>query len=93
MRAKGKIMVFRIPTPVTKFRSIVFSFWKKSLDIVGILLKEKGVPHLRVDGTLPLGLRKRVLDEFQIAAQGMVLLMTLGTGAIGLVTQLKESIV
>ncbi|KAG8533004.1 uncharacterized protein KY384_001786 [Bacidia gigantensis] len=64
-------------------KSIVFSFWKKSLDIIGIMLTMKHIPHLRVDGALPFSQRKRVLHEFQGAGQGMVLLMTLGTGAIG----------
>ena len=63
--------------------SIVFSFWKKSLDIVGVMLAEKKFAYLRVDGTLPFGQRKRILAQFQAAEQGMVLLMTLGTGAIG----------
>lgn len=63
--------------------SIVFSFWKKSLDIVGSMFDDKHIPYLRVDGTLPHSQRKRVLMQFQAADQGMVLLMTLGTGAVG----------
>ena len=67
----------------TDRNSIVFSFWKKSLDIVGTMLTFKDLAYLRVDGTLPHGQRKRVLSKFQGAEQGMVLLMTLGTGAMG----------
>jgi SWI/SNF-related matrix-associated actin-dependent regulator of chromatin subfamily A3 len=67
----------------TDLSSIVFSSWKKSLDIVGAMFDDKHIPYLRVDGTLPHSQRKRVLTQFQIADQGMVLLMTLGTGAVG----------
>ena len=47
------------------------------------MLAEQRIAYLRVDGTLPFGQRKRILSQFQSAQQGMVLLMTLGTGAIG----------
>lgn len=47
------------------------------------MFDDKHIPYLRVDGTLPHSQRKRVLTQFQIADQGMVLLMTLGTGAVG----------
>jgi len=63
--------------------SVVFSFWKKSLDIVGCLLKAKNIPYLRVDGSLLFSKRKIVLDQFQERRDVPVLLMTLGTGAVG----------
>ncbi|KAK5241245.1 hypothetical protein LTS06_012174, partial [Exophiala xenobiotica] len=62
---------------------IVFSFWKKSLNIVGSLLDKESLPYMRVDGSVSLNQRKRILAQFQAAEQGMVLLMTLGTGAVG----------
>lgn len=65
------------------FCSIVFSFWKRSLDLVGKLLDKHGIQYLRLDGTLPFSRRKNVLSEFQVSQAGMVLLMTLGTGAVG----------
>jgi SNF2 family DNA or RNA helicase len=61
----------------------VFSFWKKSLDIVGSLLDKQSLPYMRVDGSISLNQRKSILAQFQAAEQGMVLLMTLGTGAVG----------
>lgn len=63
--------------------SIVFSFWKKSLDLVDAMLDRKGIPHLRVDGSVPFGHRKLVLKLFQESHQGLVLLMTFGVGAVG----------
>ncbi|KAK5050382.1 hypothetical protein LTR84_003663 [Exophiala bonariae] len=65
-------------------KSIVFSFWKKTLDIVGALLDKQSLPYMRIDGSVPLAQRKQILAQFQTAEQGMVLLMTLGTGAVGL---------
>ena len=55
------------------------------------MLAEKRVAYLRVDGTLPIGQRKRILTQFQAAEQGMVLLMTLGTGAIGYVLAIDSA--
>ena len=63
--------------------SIVFSFWKKSLDIVDAMLSTKGISHLRVDGSVPFGQRKLILQQFQNSDADMVLLMTLGVGAVG----------
>jgi SWI/SNF-related matrix-associated actin-dependent regulator of chromatin subfamily A3 len=63
--------------------SVVFSFWKRSLDIAGALLTAKGIPFLRVDGSLPFSKRKTMLDQFQDQNDITVLLMTLGTGAVG----------
>jgi hypothetical protein len=71
----------------TKFR-IIFSFWKKSLDLVGELFTANGIQYLRVDGSLSLGRRKTVLSEFQVNPEIRVLVMTLGTGAIGWVVSL-----
>ena len=63
--------------------SIVFSYWRRSLDVVGALLTDKQIPYLRVDGTTPSAERREVLDMFQKQADVPVLLMTLGTGAVG----------
>jgi SWI/SNF-related matrix-associated actin-dependent regulator of chromatin subfamily A3 len=43
----------------------------------------KGIPFLRIDGSLPFGKRKTILDQFQDQSDISVLLMTLGTGAVG----------
>ena len=68
---------------MSKRASIVFSFWKTSIDMVDAMLDRKGIPHLRVDGSVPFGQRKFVLKQFQESDQGMVLLMTFGVGAVG----------
>ncbi|KAL2206931.1 hypothetical protein CC79DRAFT_1398786 [Sarocladium strictum] len=65
-------------------KCVVFSFWKRSLDIVSSALFEKGIQHLRVDGDITARKRNRVLKDFQIRSDFKVLLMTFSTGAVGL---------
>ncbi|KAH8892451.1 hypothetical protein GQ53DRAFT_861762 [Thozetella sp. PMI_491] len=65
-------------------KSIVFSFWKKTLDIVQDMLVNQGVSFCRVDGSLSPSKRRTVLKRFQENPSISVLLMTLGTGAVGL---------
>ncbi|KAF2726768.1 hypothetical protein EJ04DRAFT_539274 [Polyplosphaeria fusca] len=73
-----------IETHKDEGKSVVFSFWKKSLDIAGNLLKAQNIPFLRVDGSLLFSKRKTALTQFQERSDVPVLLMTLGTGAVGL---------
>lgn len=63
--------------------SIVFSFWKTTLDIVGQLLEARGLGFHMIHGSLPLNERRRILDGFRSAGNAHILLMTLGTGAVG----------
>ncbi|KAJ8132835.1 hypothetical protein O1611_g787 [Lasiodiplodia mahajangana] len=65
-------------------KSIVFSFWRRSLDLVEKALVEKGVVFARVDGSIHTSRRKEVLVAFQENPSIQVLLMTIGTGAVGL---------
>ncbi|KAF2088966.1 hypothetical protein K490DRAFT_72630 [Saccharata proteae CBS 121410] len=64
--------------------AVLFSFWKTSLDVVGSLLRTRGLPYTRIDGSLSLEQRRAVLHQFQNSSEVNVLLMTLGTGALGL---------
>ncbi|KAK3684318.1 SNF2 family N-terminal domain-containing protein [Podospora appendiculata] len=65
-------------------KSIVFSFWRRSLDLVGKLFEEQGLNFRRVDGSVPSNLRRKILAEFYNNPEVRVLLMTIGTGAVGL---------
>ncbi|KAH6681052.1 P-loop containing nucleoside triphosphate hydrolase protein [Plectosphaerella plurivora] len=65
-------------------KSIVFSFWRQSLDVLGRLLAERGIPFYRVDGMLKPERRREVLRVFRSPDSARVLLMTLGTGSVGL---------
>lgn len=63
--------------------SIVFSFWKTSLDLVAAMLQHHNIAYLRIDGSVSSAERQRALRGFDNASERMVLLMTIGTGAVG----------
>ena len=63
--------------------SIVFSSWKKTLKLVGELLGSHAIRYDLIDGSLSLSDRLKVLKDFRSPAGANVLLMTLGTGAVG----------
>ncbi|KAK8123092.1 P-loop containing nucleoside triphosphate hydrolase [Apiospora sp. TS-2023a] len=65
-------------------KSIVFSSWKKTLNLVSQLFTTYGIQHKTIDGSLPSGERIKVLKDFRSFSGANILLMTLGTGAVGL---------
>ncbi|KAK8133073.1 P-loop containing nucleoside triphosphate hydrolase [Apiospora kogelbergensis] len=65
-------------------KSIVFSSWKKTLGLVSRLFTSHGIRHKTIDGSLPSGERIKVLKDFRSSNGANILLMTLGTGAVGL---------
>jgi SWI/SNF-related matrix-associated actin-dependent regulator of chromatin subfamily A3 len=64
-------------------RSIVFSAWKKGLDLVAYLLSAKTILFTTIDGSLSLLDRRKVLSNFKSKPDIKVLMMTLGTSAVG----------
>ena len=84
--------MFQVITPKQKglnsyaADSIVFSFWKKSLDFISAMLEEENIPYYRIDGSLRMTKRREILANFQLSRGVSVLLMTLGTGAVGYVS-------
>jgi SNF2 family DNA or RNA helicase len=64
-------------------KAIVFSSWKKSLDVVDVLLQRNRIPFVRVDGTMSSQERGNSLRMFNEYPHTRVLLMTLGTGSTG----------
>jgi hypothetical protein len=67
--------------------SIVFSVWKRTLDLAQGLFTANGIHYGRVDGSISTtSQRRRILFDFQRNPEMRVLLMTLGTGAVGYVT-------
>ncbi|KAJ2989303.1 hypothetical protein NUW58_g3536 [Xylaria curta] len=65
-------------------KSIVFSCWKKTLTLAGGLLQDQGIRYNIIEGSLPLAERIKVLKDFRSPVGANILLMTLGTGAVGL---------
>ncbi|KAH8687414.1 SNF2 family N-terminal domain-containing protein [Tricladium varicosporioides] len=65
-------------------KSIIFSAWKKSLDFLAFLLEAKAIPFATIDGSISLPERRKVLSNFKSNPNIKTLLMTFGTGAVGL---------
>ncbi|KAI2909922.1 hypothetical protein CBS147371_9294 [Aspergillus niger] len=65
-------------------KSIVFSFWRQSLDVLGGMFDQNSISFCRVDGIMSPMKRQTMLEEFQNNSAVRVLLMTIGTGAVGL---------
>jgi SWI/SNF-related matrix-associated actin-dependent regulator of chromatin subfamily A3 len=63
--------------------SIIFSFWKKTLHIIASLFTHRGLPFVLIDGSVALADRTKSLARFKNDPSIPVLLMTLGTGAVG----------
>ncbi|KAF2647501.1 hypothetical protein K491DRAFT_699594 [Lophiostoma macrostomum CBS 122681] len=65
-------------------KSIIFSCWKKTLKILTALLNYYGIRYNMIDGSLALNDRLKALEDFRSPTGANILLMTLGTGAVGL---------
>ena len=63
---------------------IVFSQFRKALDLLEEKLKEKNVPYLRMDGTTPKGKREQLITTFQESGTPLIFLMSLKVGGVGL---------
>ncbi|PYH65798.1 DEAD/DEAH box helicase [Aspergillus vadensis CBS 113365] len=63
---------------------IVFSAWTKTLDILCMKMEELGLNYVRIDGDVSRLDRTRRLHDFRTSSLITILLMTYGTGAVGL---------
>ncbi|KAK7190159.1 SNF2 family domain-containing protein [Paraphaeosphaeria sporulosa] len=65
-------------------KSIIFSCWTHTLDLIGSALGQLNITFRRIDGECPTAKREKILDEFAHDPSLRVLIMTTGTGAVGL---------
>ncbi|KAI1775100.1 SNF2 family N-terminal domain-containing protein [Hypoxylon cercidicola] len=65
-------------------KSIIFSYWTTTLDILSQLLRQAGIPYYQVDGRVNYADRSTRLKNFKEDPQVRVLLMSIETGAVGL---------
>jgi SWI/SNF-related matrix-associated actin-dependent regulator of chromatin subfamily A3 len=54
------------------------------LYLIGYHLNRIGIKYLRIDGSMSIKERKKILDMFKDGSEYLVLLMSIGTGCIGL---------
>ncbi|KIW84079.1 hypothetical protein Z517_03325 [Fonsecaea pedrosoi CBS 271.37] len=64
-------------------KSIVFSSWTRSLDLVQMHLQHRNIAFMRVDGNTESAKREQIFDTFKVDESSRILLMTTGTGAYG----------
>ncbi|CZR48118.1 uncharacterized protein FPRO_12728 [Fusarium proliferatum ET1] len=65
-------------------KSVVFSSWRDTLDILAAILGEEGIAFVQVDGRNPLLGRTELLTKFCQDPMIRVLLISINTGAVGL---------
>lgn len=64
-------------------KSLVFSFWQNTLDVVEVLFRGDQLKFCRLDGSMSLSERRTALNKFKSDPSIVALLITLGTGAEG----------
>ncbi|KAL6818335.1 SNF2 family N-terminal domain-containing protein [Trichoderma sp. SZMC 28013] len=67
-----------------KSKSIIFSCWTRTLQLLRRYLGKAKIPYLDIDGTCSLKERKDRLEQFKNDVEKPVLIMTTGTGGFGL---------
>ncbi|KAF5584160.1 hypothetical protein FPANT_7972 [Fusarium pseudoanthophilum] len=65
-------------------KSVVFSSWRDTLDILATMLGAEGIAFIQVDGRNPLAGRTELLSKFCQDPMIRVLLISINTGAVGL---------
>ncbi|KAI1629297.1 SNF2 family N-terminal domain-containing protein [Exophiala viscosa] len=82
--SKMEALVRDVQERIQETKSIVFSTWTRSLDLVELHLKKERILFTRIDGATEPNKRQKILNEFAKSKKVRVLLMTTGTGAYGL---------
>lgn len=65
-------------------KSLVFSYWTSTLDLLKQMLWREQVPCLTIDGRVPYKERPNILEQFRTDERVPILLMSIQTGAVGL---------
>lgn len=73
------------------FRSIIFSCWTRTLDLIEKQLRLAKIVPVRVDGEVPVSKRQGIINRFADDKDVRVLLMTTGTGAFGYATRVDPA--
>ena len=63
---------------------LVFSQFTTCLDLVEKVLLDNALAFSRIDGSVSMGRRKKIVEDFQSGAGAAVLLLSLKTGGVGL---------
>ncbi|EAA36359.2 hypothetical protein GE21DRAFT_2384 [Neurospora crassa] len=84
MPSKIKSLILQLKNLACDTKSVVFSTWRTTLDVIEAGLKTEDIPCLRFDGKIPQKERPNVINRFRHDPTCRVLLLTLSCGAVGL---------
>ncbi|KAM3068187.1 hypothetical protein ACMFMG_011234 [Clarireedia jacksonii] len=82
-RSAPDLLSYYLPAQLT-FRSVVFSYWTNTLDIIQLMLNHTGIAHTRIDGKTSLPKRSEALRAFQHNDSARVILVSITCGGAGL---------
>ncbi|RTE70723.1 hypothetical protein BHE90_014873 [Fusarium euwallaceae] len=77
-------VVGKLATAPPGSKSLVFSQWTSTLDWLEVLLEQRKIRFLRIDGQVRCNERLGILSIFSENPEIEVLLMSIGTGSVGL---------
>ncbi|KAL7911753.1 SNF2 family N-terminal domain-containing protein [Trichoderma velutinum] len=81
---KMKALIEDVRRDMWTSKSIIFSCWTRTLQLLRRFLDDAKIPHLHIDGNCSLKERKDKLEQFKTDDMTPVLIMTTGTGGFGL---------
>ncbi|KAH7024833.1 SNF2 family N-terminal domain-containing protein [Microdochium trichocladiopsis] len=82
--SKIRALVDDVQKQMPGTKSVVFSFWKATLDIARTSLDRSGIRCLQIDGSVKSKERAEILETFSAPNEIQVLLLSLSCGALGL---------
>ncbi|KAH6967255.1 P-loop containing nucleoside triphosphate hydrolase protein [Fusarium venenatum] len=82
--SKVKALITDISNLPSSEKCVVFSTWRRTLDIIEAGLTQSSILSVRFDGTVPQKSRQNVVDKFRTDPSIRIMLLTLSCGAAGL---------
>ncbi|OCL15076.1 hypothetical protein AOQ84DRAFT_279690 [Glonium stellatum] len=83
MSTKMKALVADISSIAHDEKSLVFSFWTSTLDMIEVALSRASISFTRFDGQTSTQKRNKVIENFRSDPSVKVLLLTISCGAFG----------
>ncbi|KAI0599782.1 SNF2 family N-terminal domain-containing protein [Biscogniauxia sp. FL1348] len=81
---KLSAVVQNVASSGSESKSIVFSYWTSTLDLLSQLFEQAKIPYHQIDGRVGYAERSTRLKAFREDPRVLVLLMSIETGAVGL---------